>query len=210
MKNKTYRCLFVTGGLISLLVILFIVQMTPVEASGFPQQPTVLIATVTGTPIGAAVTVKLDQEQINVRSGPGTIYDRVGVLLAGQVIPAKGKSPGGEWILVDYPGAEGGTAWVNAPLVDLVPGSVLQVVELPPQPTPRVTATINPTLAAQFIVTSVPTRLPTFTPPAPLQIPTFQAADTGSGNTGIPPGLVIISLITVGGLLGIVSFTQRH
>jgi len=184
------------------------VQMTPVEASGFPQQPTVMIATVTGTPIGAAVTVKSDQEQINVRSGPGTLYPKVGVLMAGQIIPAKGKSPGGEWILVEYPGVDGGTAWLYAPLVDLVPGSVLEIVEPPPTPTPLSTATINPTLAAQFIVTTVPTRLPTFTPPPPLQIPTFQAADGGGMNTKIPPGMVIISLLTIGALLGVVSFTQ--
>lgn len=185
-------------------------QMTPVEASGLPQMPTGSIPTVTSTAMGAAVTVKLDQEQINVRSGPGTLYPKVGVLLAGQVIPAKGKSPGGEWILVDYPGVEGGTAWLYAPLVDLMPGSVLNVIEPPPTPTPLVTATIDPTLAAQFIVTSVPTRLPTFTPPAPLQIPTFQAVDVGGSRTGVPPGLVIISLIIVGALLGVVSFTQRR
>ncbi|NLF50056.1 MAG: hypothetical protein GX577_02870 [Leptolinea sp.] len=210
MKNKLSRWFLLTGCLVSLTIILFGLQMTPVEASGLPQLPTVSIPTVTGTPIGAAVTVKLDQEQINVRSGPGTLYPKVGVLLAGQVIPAKGKSPGGDWILVDYPGVEGGTAWLYAPLVDLVPGSVLNVVEPPPTPTPQITATIDPTLAAQFIVTSVPTRLPTFTPPGPLVIPTFQNVEASAINTGVPPGLIIISLLTIGGLLGVVSFIQRR
>lgn len=210
MKNKYRRCFLLTGCLVSLLFTLLGFQMQSVEASGFPQLPTVSIPTVTGTPIGAAVTVKLDQEQINVRSGPGTLYPKVGVLLAGQVIPAKGKSPGGDWILVDYPGAEGGTAWLYAPLVDLVPGSVLNVVEPPPTPTPQITATIDPTLAAQFIVTSVPTRLPTFTPPGPLVIPTFQGAENSGNNAGVPPGLIIISLLTIGGLLGVVSIIQRR
>jgi uncharacterized protein YraI len=208
MKSKLFTRILITGGLISIASLLVVTQFSQVEASGLPQQPTVLIATVTGTPIGAAVTVKSDQEQINVRSGPGTLYPKVGVLLAGQVIPAKGKSPGGEWILVEYPGVEGGTAWLYAPLVDLVPGSVLEVVEPPPTPTPLSTATIDPTLAAQFIVTTVPTRLPTFTPPPPLQIPTFQPADSGGVNTKIPPGMLIISLVTIGALLGVVSFTQ--
>ncbi|MEI8130820.1 MAG: SH3 domain-containing protein [Leptolinea sp.] len=207
MKTKVYRWLFLFGGLlIPIFFLLF--QKTSVEASGFPQLQTVQIATVTGTPVGAAITVKTDQEQINVRSGPGTLYPKVGVLLAGQVVPAKGRSPGGEWILVDYPGVEGGVAWLYAPLVDLVPGSVLKVVEPPPTPTPLVTPTIDPTLAAQFIVTSVPTRLPTFTPPPPLVIPTFQAEDVAGGAIGIPPGLIIISLLTIGALLGVVSFTQ--
>ncbi len=208
MNSTSISRVLLSGGLLGIISLLFIVQMTPVEASGFPQQPTVMIPTVTGTPIGAAVTVKSDQDQINVRSGPGTLYPKVGVLLAGQVIPAKGKSPGGEWILVDYPGVEGGTAWLYAPLVDLVPGSVLEIVEPPPTPTPLTTATIDPTLAAQFIVTNVPTRLPTFTPPPPLQIPTFLPADSGGVNTRIPPGMVIISLLTIGALLGMVSFTQ--
>jgi len=208
MKIKFYSWLLLLGGLFFFLFILFSFHKTSVEASGFPQLQTVQIATVTGTPIGAAITVKTDQEQINVRSGPGTLYPKVGVLLAGQVVPAKGRSPGGEWILVDYPGVEGGVAWLYAPLVDLVPGSVLKVVEPPPTPTPRVTATIDPTLAAQFIVTSIPTRLPTFTPPPPLVIPTFQAEDVAGGTTGIPPGLIIISLLTIGALLGVVSFTQ--
>ena len=210
MRNKYRRWFFLTAYLVSLFFILFGFQMKSVEASGFPQLPTVSIPTVTGTPIGAAVTVKLDQEQINVRSGPGTLYPKVGVLLAGQVIPAKGKSPGGEWILVDYPGTEGGTAWLYAPLVDLVPGSVLSIVEPPPTPTPQITATIDPTLAAQFIVTSVPTRLPTFTPPGPLVIPTFQGVEVSGNNTGVPPGLIIISLLTIGGLLGVVSIIQRR
>jgi hypothetical protein len=208
MKIKNYRLLIISGGMIFLLAALFVAQNYSVQASDFPQQPTVHIATVTGTPIGAAITVKIDQQQINVRSGPGTLYPKIGVLLAGQVVPAKGRSPGGEWILVDYPGVEGGVAWLYAPLVDLVPGSILSIVEPPPTPTPQVTATIDPTLAAQFIVTSVPTRLPTFTPPPPLVIPTFQAVDVGGGSTGIPPGLVIVSLITIGALLGVVSFTQ--
>jgi hypothetical protein len=210
MKTKIYRFIYFIGGMFGLFLTLIIIQARPVEASGFPQGATIQIATVTGTPIGAAITVKIDQDQINVRSGPGTLYPKIGVLLAGQLVPAKGRSPGGEWILVDYPGVEGGVAWLYAPLVDLVPGSVLSVVEPPPTPTPQVTATIDPTLAAQFIVTSVPTRLPTFTPPPPLVIPTFQAADVGGGSTGIPPGLVIISLLTVGALLGVVSFTQRR
>lgn len=209
MNRKIFRWALASGALISLVAALFPTRLTPVMASGFPQMPTGSIPTVTSTAMGAAVTVKLDQDQINVRSGPGTLYPKVGVLLAGQVIPAKGKSPGGEWILVDYPGVEGGAAWLYAPLVDLVPGSVLGIVEPPPTPTPLQTSTINPTLAAQFIVTSVPTRLPTFTPPPPLQIPTFTAVEA-SARGGVPPGLIIISLITVGALLGVVSFTQRR
>jgi hypothetical protein len=71
------------------------------------------------------------------------------------------------------------------------------------------TATIDPTLAAQFIVTVAPTRLPTFTPPPPLVIPTFQNP-TAAVVPGVPMGLIIVVLFTIGVLLGVFSFVQRR
>ncbi|MCJ7624570.1 MAG: SH3 domain-containing protein, partial [Anaerolineaceae bacterium] len=67
----------------------------------------------TSSPAGPFVTVRSDQEQyINVRSGPGIFYEKVGVILAGQQLPAKGRSAGGDWILVEYLGVPGSVAWV--------------------------------------------------------------------------------------------------
>src|ERR1035437_3874239 len=98
-----------------MLILMFSVLLTiPAYASNMPQQAATLIATVTGTPVGITITVKNDNDQINVRSGPGTAYGIVGVVLAGQTVPAKGRSPGGDWILIDYPGVEGGHGWVYA------------------------------------------------------------------------------------------------
>jgi hypothetical protein len=198
-----------TGGFVFLLlvIILFLLSSMPVRASNPGQIPTVAIATVTGTPTGQFITVRMDQPQINVRGGPGTSYPKVGVLLTGQQAPAKGISAGGEWILVEYPGVPGGLAWVYAPLVDLSPGQ-LPVVEPPPTPTPLYSPTINPTLAAQFIITSAPTRLPTFTPPPPLAIPTFPAASSGSVSN-LPMGMIIIIIIAMGVFLGLISLFQR-
>lgn len=175
-----------------------------------PQMPTSIVPTVTGTAVGATITVTTDQEQINVRSGPNVVYPKVGVLLAEQTAPAKGKSAGGDWILIEYPGVEGGMAWVYAPLVILSPGSVLPIVEPPPTPTPLYTTTIDPTLAAQFVITSVPTRLPTFTPAPPLKIPTYEPISSGFGQGGLPTGLVIVILFSTGILLGIFSLVQSR
>jgi hypothetical protein len=136
------------------------------------------------------------------------LYDRVGVLLAGQSAPAKGRSPGNEWILVEYPGIPGGTAWVYAPLVEIRPQVQLPIVEPPPTPTPAITATIDPTLAARFIVTDVPTRLPTFTAPPPLNIPTF-VPESAPTVAGIPMGLVILGLAALGVFFGVIAFAQR-
>ncbi len=185
----------------SLLLLLAGLWIAPVEAdSQLFQQPTVAIATVTSTPSGPSVIVNPDQEQINVRAGPGTDYPVLGVLVAGQEVIARGRSPQGLWIQILYFGVPGDAAWVYAPLVSAPTGD-LPILEPPPTPTPRVTPTIDPTLAAQFIVESPPTRLPTFTAPPPLVIPTFEAQPESTPANPVPMGLVIISL-TVFGFFG--------
>ena len=79
------------------------------------QQPTGMLPTVTGTPEGVTATVLLDQpDPLNVRSGPGVFFDKVGILLPGQKVSVKGRSAGGEWIMIDYPGAPGNYGWVYA------------------------------------------------------------------------------------------------
>ena len=164
------------------------------------QQPTVAVATVTGTPIGPYIQVNSDQDEgVNVRSGPGVEYPAVGLLVVGEQAPAKGRSAAGLWILVNYVGVEGGLGWVYAPLVTLFPLSAsLPIIEPPPTPTPRVTPTINPTMAAQFILEIPATRLPTFTAVVPLQIPEYE--QTGTGRVGgIPIGMFITGL----GLMGL-------
>lgn len=194
---------------LALVFAILILILSPSGSKTLAQAPTVDIPTVTSSPSGLMATVKedADQTQINVRSGPGTSYEKVGVLLANQTVPAKGKSSGGEWILIDYPGVPEGKAWVYAPLVDLTPGT-LPVVEPPPTPTPLATATIDPTLAAQFVITIEPTRLPTFTEPAPLVLPTFSEENNAGIQGGIPMGLIIIGLFFAGILIGIFTLAQ--
>ena len=85
------------------------------------------------------------------------------MLIAGQVVPALGPSAARSWIKIVYAGVADGVGWVYSPLVTLIQGGDLPVVEPPPTATPRVHATINSTMAAQFIEEGQPTRLPTFT-----------------------------------------------
>ena len=179
-------------------------------ATAHAQQPTVAIATVTGTPIGAYIVVNADQQQINVRSGPGTEYPTVGVLVTGEQAPAKGISAGGLWYQIVYVGVEGGLVWVYAPLVTPfgVEGS-LPIVEPPPTPTPRVTPTIDPTLAAQFVLEIPATRLPTFTPVEPLDIPEFVQQATGRVG-GIPIGMFITGIGLMGLFGAAVSYLRER
>ena len=181
------------------------VQIVKADA-GTPPVPTV-----TSTPTGPMIQVTAyDQPQINVRSGPGTGYALIGVLLAGQEAPAKGRTAGGDWILIQYPGVQGGEGWVYSSLVTVY-GGELPIVEPPPTPTPQFTPTIDPTLASQFSYTQAPTRLPTFTPAPPVVVPEYEE-NTPSAlvNSGVPMGLVIFILGTIGILLALITLTQRR
>lgn len=190
-------------------VILFVMMIAQlfaknVSANYDMQIPTVAIPTVTSTVSNAIAIVTLDQDQINVRSGPSTDYPIIGVLIAGQRVPALGRSVGGNWVQIAYPGVEGGIAWVYSPLVKLEGSPPL--VEPPPTPTPKTTPTIDPTLAAQFIIEIPATRLPTFTPPPELVIPTFPAEQQSTGTGKIPMGLIIIGLGVIGLFGTVISY----
>lgn len=89
------------------------------------------------TAAGATVTVLVD---LNVRSGPGVAYDRVGFLLAGASMPIQGRSAEGDWWQIACPEDIGGTAcWVSAgeQFSRATNASEVAVVEIPPTPTPR-------------------------------------------------------------------------
>jgi hypothetical protein len=192
MKNFTWGVIFLLSMIIGMGLLLSI-SPDVVLANG--------TATVTGTPEGPKIVVP---DQVNVRTGPGTNYEKVGLLIAGQEATALGRSPGGDWIQIAYPGVPGNIAWVYAPFVVLDAGQqLLPIIEPPPTPTPRITATIDPTLAAQFnLGEAPPTRLPTYTPVEAVNQPTPEPVQS-NGTGGFPPILAILGLLVVG-LFGIV------
>ena len=140
------------------------------------------------------------EEQINVRGGPSTVYyPIVGTAYPGDVIPALGVSPGREWVQISLP--SGRVGWVYATFVSL--SGELPIVEPPPTQTPIATATINPTFAAAFISQPTSTRMPTFTPPSPLEIPKY--ADIVTRSSGISLGTVVIGLLVIGAFVYLFS-----
>ena len=174
------------------------------------QEATVNIPTVTGTPRGVIAVLALGQgDQVNVRSGPGVLFDQVGVLLPGQEVPVLGKTPGGDWLLIEYIGAPDNIGWIYAPIVSVSPGNI-PIVEPPSTPTPAVTQTIDPTLAAQFLETPIPTRLPTFTPAPPLTLPTYEDYSVSGSIVGIPMALIIFVIAGLGILMAVISFIQER
>jgi hypothetical protein len=176
----------------------------PLALLSFPQFAPPSQEGPTATPTGPYIIVP---ELVNVRLEPRVDSDQVGVLIAGQTAPAIGRTPGGDWIQIEYPGVQGGLAWVYSPLV-LLEGGFLPIVEPPPTSTPRVTATIDPTLAAQFNLEDFqPTRLPTFTPAPPVVQATFESISTPGGG-GFPPILAIFGFLIVGIFGSVISFLR--
>jgi len=155
------------------------------------------------------VTVDPSLQVIDVHSGPGSFdYPAIGVMLGNETAPAIGRARGKEdWIQIHYSGVPGAIGWVYGPYVKLSPGAILPLVEVPPTPPPFSTPTINPTLAAAFIGQQTPTRLPTFTPPPPLDLPSFQDVTT-TQSTSVPVGLLILSLGLFGFFGAVISYLR--
>ncbi len=183
---------------------------TPFHSSVLAQQPTGSVPTVTGTASGAIVALYLDEghPQEDVYSGPSSYeYPKIGVLLAGQEVPAYGYSEDKTYIQIYYPGVPNSVAWVYAPFVQIKKIGPLPVLKAPPTPTAisKPTSNIDPTLAAAFDTPVNATRLPTFTPPAPLVVATF--LEDESVNR-VPMGLLILGFGVVGALGALISFLR--
>lgn len=176
---------------------MFLTTTNTVKASRLAQQPTVDIPTVTGTKSGPVAAVNLDQDSIHVRGGPGENYPVIGLLVAGQKVPALAQSTGGDWIQIVYLGVPGSLGWVHKNLINIT-GGALQVITPPPTPVPQMTPTLEPTLAARYLVVASPTNLPTFTPAPPIAIPTFASTTPVSVISRFPVGFIIIGLAVVG------------
>jgi len=148
-------------------------------------------------------------EQINVRDGPSTVlYNIIGHMQPGETARAIGVSPGRDWVQIEFPGGPGGTAWVHTSLISLSAGT-LRVVEPPPTATPRVTQTVDPTLAAAYVFEPTITRMPTFTPPPPLEVPMFTQAPVRPAKNGMPMGAIVLGL-GIPGLLGYIFASLRR
>jgi uncharacterized protein YraI len=105
-------------------------------------------------------------QKLNVRSGPGTHYDSLGILPSDATIWLMGRDPSGTWLWMDYPPAPGGRGWVMAGYVQT------QGI----QDLPMVDASGNP-------LEGTPSSLPALTeiPPTPVYSPAFQDGDS-AGN----------------------------
>lgn len=147
-------------------------------------------------------------DRVNVRSGPGTNYEKVGVLVAGQFARAIGRTSFGEWIAIEYPVGTNDYAWVYSPLVVVQEAVVdeLPEVDLPPTPTlpalPVAALTLSPEDTLRV------TQLPTFTPAPPVAQPTFVTPNEDGG--ALPPIVLIAGLFSLGIISGIVAILRQR
>ena len=196
----------------AVLGVTLLAWLSPAPYSAMAQQPTGSIATVTGTPSGPVVRVDQSLQTIKVYAGPSSYdYPAIGVLLSNETAPALGIAQDNpEWIQIYYPGVPGSVGWVWAlqvGLFGLTSSSQLPAIEVPATPTPVSTPTINPTLEAAFIGEMTATRLPTFTPPPPLDNPSF-TDESGANRSRIPSGLLIVSLALFGFFGAVISYLR--
>lgn len=187
---------------------LFVLSFLPVlNPAVWAQFPTVNVPTVTSSPRGLYVVAIGDPENpLNVRAYPTSTSTRVGVFLVGQEAKAYGYY--GDYVMIEYAGAPNNRGWIVLSRVEVFGGS-LPMLQPPPTETPSITMTIDPTLAAQFIITAIPSRLPTYTEPPQLQIPTYPAVTGGTSTGGIPIGYIIITLAGLGLFLTLIAILRR-
>lgn len=145
---------------------------TPVTGSD-----TVPVATATSSPSPTPEPLLQVLSGVNVRLGPGTVYDIIGALNGGDVVRPLGRSPDGGWWQIVYPPNSGGVGWVAGAYVQPNPPALnLPVVAAPPPPTGTPTATASPTASPS--ATSRPTATPTATGTPPSANISFTADDT--------------------------------
>jgi len=172
---------------------------TPAEAAPVGQAATET------QPANRIEVLDTGEGDVNVRSGPGTDYVLVGVLVAGQTSTITGRNPEGTWFEIEYIGGPGGVGWVFKDLVHVV-GDINTMPTIVPPPTPTLPPTTTPapgeTASTLFDSTATPivNRLPTFTAPAVALLPTLLPAQGLSSGGAFPPAVLIIVLFVLGTL----------
>jgi uncharacterized protein YraI len=84
-----------------------------VETVGKPEVPVIGVSGI-NTNSGTAATVI---QQLNIRSGPGTSFNSLGVLNANDVLNLTGKNREGTWLQIDFPAGPVGKGWVSSAFV---------------------------------------------------------------------------------------------
>ena len=126
-----------------------------VQATGTEKLPIIgQVILPNGTP---APQAKLTQ-RLNVRSGPGTHYDTLGILPVNTIVLLTGRNESGSWLQIDFPTAAAGKGWIIAGYVNAQ--DILSLPALDPSGTPL--SDIPTNQATMLIPTTTPTIAPAY------------------------------------------------
>ena len=114
----------------------------PPEVTFTPGATVTATATNTFTATPCVPITTANSVDVNVRSGPGTVYDIVGGLPSGSSARVYGQNDARTWWYIEFPASSGKYAWVSASVTtgSCIPGN-LQYVAAPPTPTASPTTT---------------------------------------------------------------------
>jgi serine protease Do len=130
---------------------------------------------------GSSATATVLVDKLNVRSGPGTTYARIGGVVAGDVLTVTGQAQTCAWLKVQTRQLSG---WVSSG------GSTFVKLSVPCSKVPAATADAKqpaPTVAPGAAATTTVGAVPTAKPPAPTAVPTAQPAATPAPEPAATP-----------------------
>ena len=111
---------------------------TPMPTVGAPTPIPTVGAALVAAPLPTLTSVppqaSVREGALNVRSGPGAGYPRLGQLEAGAAVEITGQNAQGSWWQIAYPTASDGRGWVSAGYVQTSGQVTAKVVEAPPPP----------------------------------------------------------------------------
>ena len=98
----------------------------------------------------------VNTDALNLRSGPGVVYDVLGALKQGDCLKINCKCPEGKWLEVTCP-SSGQEGWVNASFLEInVPLAGVSTAQAPPTPTPMHTPTPTETPTPELLPPPIP------------------------------------------------------
>ena len=152
-SSNTTKAIIVGAGVIIICAVLAIIALLfsglvggggtdPAPPPAGLATPTLLPTSQPIVPTAAPEVPKVTANvNVNIRTGPGTVYPIVGQMLQGQSAEAIGVSPDRAWWIVNFPAAPGGQGWVAAGFVRAENTDNLPIVQPPPPPQPTATPT---------------------------------------------------------------------
>jgi uncharacterized protein YraI len=98
-------------------------------------------------------SVAIIQQQLNVRSGPGTDFNSLGTLNPQDVVSLTGKDPTGSWLQIHFPAGPEGKGWISAAFAQAQRAETLPIIA-------ESGAVVGTGTATNIPVTPTPTILP--------------------------------------------------